>query len=619
MSSPRLFVCGTGAKAPYESAFRDFRTVVLNTEGDDANVNIQFDDVSRVLASNISDRLLDLLEIASYIYTADCSVSRGRGWIDKGAIEKWDRRFHFVIAVRDLAFWKDEQVIALLTQLVSFLSNDECSFEFVSSESDASKQLYFDMQDKPIPETDKVIMFSGGLDSLAGAVELASNGENLILVSHRPVSTMDKRQKDLVKLLRKEFSQQIMHIPVWINKNRKHGDEPSQRTRSFLFSALGTLVATAANLRKVCFFENGVLSLNLPLAEEILRARASRTTHPASLKLLENLSALVVGEEFSLLNPFVFKTKTEVVSAISSYEKANLISYTKSCSHTIHASKTQWHCGTCSQCIDRRIAILAAGQEAHDSINDYSADVITGPRKDGYEKNIAIAYCRHANELQKMSSEEISTRFSSELARATRPFAQRTQSAEEFIAMHERHASSVCSVLESQIKLHSSSIAAGTLDKSSLLALITSGSHTEPLFRRFYERVSGIFRKGIPPACRSKKPDREARLQELCEGILKSADAKLAREFPFVRWSFAHTKPDFSSEYFGIWIEIKYVRQSQGPAKITDDIASDLTKYGDSGARVLFVIYDPERLITDDDEFLEPILRREQMGATIIR
>jgi len=79
-------------------------------------------------------------------------------------------------------------------------------------------------------------MFSGGLDSLAGAVESAANGSNLILVSHRPVSVLSSRQADLFANLQKAFPKSKMkHVPVWVNKDGDITREFSQRTRSFLF------------------------------------------------------------------------------------------------------------------------------------------------------------------------------------------------------------------------------------------------------------------------------------------------------------------------------------------------------------------------------------------------
>ena len=271
-------------------------------------------------------------------------------------------------------------------EVLNFLSNDKYSFTFVPLEHDRSyQQQYFefgDLEDWPFYGPERVLMFSGGLDSLAGAVETARGGAKLVLVSHRPVSTLDSRQKKLFSELRKEFPDQVIHIPVWINKAERLGRrEPTQRTRSFLFSALGTVVAQSVQAGGVRFFENGIVSLNLPVADEALRARASRTTHPVALQLLKSLCSAVTARDFAVDNPYLFKTKTDVVTILSTHKAAHLIPHTCSCAHSMFKPKTQWHCGRCSQCIDRRFAITAAGLLAYDSEADYVSDVFVGPRK----------------------------------------------------------------------------------------------------------------------------------------------------------------------------------------------------------------------------------------------
>ena len=202
-------------------------------------------------------------------------------------------------------------------------------------------------------------MFSGGLDSLAGAVETARKGERLVLVSHRPVTTLDSRQKRLFSELKTEFPDQLIHIPVWVNKSGGLNRESTQRTRSFLFAALGTVVAESINAGGVRFFENGIVSLNFPVADEVV-ARASRTTHPVSLHLLQSLCCGITGRDLAVDNPYLFKTKTEVTASLAENQAGRLISYTCSCAHPMFQPKTQWHCGKCSQCIDRRFAVIGA-------------------------------------------------------------------------------------------------------------------------------------------------------------------------------------------------------------------------------------------------------------------
>jgi hypothetical protein len=238
--------------------------------------------VAKVLRQDLSPRLVDFLEIASYVFSADCATPRGKRWAYDNSTEPWERDLAFVIPVRDPGFWGAPKISRLIEDVLSFLSNDTYSFRFVALPRDRVDQSYFEFGDQKAWQfyrPERVLMFSGGLDSLAGAVEMASKGEKLVLVSHRPVSTIDARQSKLFAALQAKFPDQLIRIPVWINKQESLGREPTQRTRSFLFSALGTLVAQSVQAEGVRFYENGVVSLNLPIAGEALRARASRTTH----------------------------------------------------------------------------------------------------------------------------------------------------------------------------------------------------------------------------------------------------------------------------------------------------------------------------------------------------
>src|SRR6185437_6955667 len=181
-------------------------------------------------------------------------------WADDQTTEPWDRNFHFIIAVRDLSFWCRDEVQKLLIQVLEFLADDKFVFEFRQLLDDQPKQAYLEFgnqEDWPFHKIDRVLMFSGGLDSLAGAVESASDGKKLMLVSHRPVAILDSRQRRLFAELSKTFSVPMVHVPVWVNKDEALGREFTQRTRSFLFVALGVAVAESVKADGVRFFENG--------------------------------------------------------------------------------------------------------------------------------------------------------------------------------------------------------------------------------------------------------------------------------------------------------------------------------------------------------------------------
>jgi hypothetical protein len=287
--------------------------------------------------------------------------------------------------------------------------------------------------------------------------------------------------------------------------------------------------------------------------------------------------------------------------------------------HSFFKSKTQWHCGACSQCIDRRIAILAAGQEQNDLETDYVSDVFVGPRKDGQEKNMAVDYVRHAVELDSMGETEIASSFNLELSRAARFSSKRGQAVQHLVSMHKRHAAAVKQVLHTQLLRHADELIEGTLASTSMLAMIAGQQHLASSWARYADRIAGLLSAGLPIACKSHKPKDEPHLQEICDGILKAQDTDLVREFPFMRWSSSLTKPDWSVERLQLWVELKYVRTKADVRPITKAIAEDITKYGDNERRVLYVVYDPSHIVTEEKEFSAPIVARPGMLVRFIR
>jgi hypothetical protein len=473
LTRSRLFVC-SGAKVTTSDPLAKGRhRVDLDSIGRKSNVHISFENVAKVFQQDLYPRLIDFLEIAAYVFSADCSTARGTEWADNNSTEPWTRDLAFVIPVRQPEFWETPQVKGLLEEVLNFLSNDIYSFHFEPLKQDRVDQQYFEFgerKDWPFGRPERVVMFSGGLDSLSGAVEAASAGTKSVLVSHRSAPMLDARQRKLFADLQQRFPGQFIHVPVWINKAGTFNREPTQRTRSFLYPALGTLVAQSVQAGGVRFYENGIVSLNLPIAQEAIRARASRTTHPIALHLLESLCAAVTERAFVVDNPFIFKTKKEVVGTLADHKAADLIADTCSCSHLMFQSKNQRHCGRCSQCIDRRFATTAAGLLSYDSDKDYAIDVFLGPRKEPLEKAIAVDYTRHGIELHKRSEEELAAIFNTEISRAVRYEPKRGEAAQAIIAMHKRHGETVTQVLQQQVTDNAAGLVQRKLE-TSLLAL----------------------------------------------------------------------------------------------------------------------------------------------------
>ncbi len=600
----------------------DGKLLDLRTFGQGQNVNVVIDDIARVFQQHLSGRIADALEIAALAYAADSAIPRGGGWIE-GAIEPWARDFQFEIGVRDIDFWNRSDVNEGLVSVLNFLSDDRYRFRFFPLKNDRAAQQYLKLvpaspKEWPFQNPPRVLLFSGGLDSLGGAVEAAARGDNLVLVSHRSISVIDSRQQDLFQRLKNQFpSVSILRVPVWIHKIGKEAREYSQRTRSFLFWALGLAVGQSVNAGGMTFFENGVVSLNLPIADQVLRARASRTTHPFTLEMLQQLSGLLLSRPFAVDNPYIYLTKSEVISRIVDAGAGDLIRSSRSCSRTRNNKSVGWHCGCCSQCIDRQIAAIASGHPEFDPESDYAVPVLTGARRDEADKTMAVNYIRHALELARSSPEDVAERFNTEISRAARAFDSPTAASLMLIEMHLRHGAAVRDAIAGSVAAHTMELVEGRIDPSSLLGLVIERQHLTASWKRFAGRIAGILERGLPAACASRRPENELRLQEICDGLLRAADENLVREYPYLRWASRMTKPDWSAP--PLLIELKYVRESKDIRRVSEEIGADITKYGDSNRRCLFVIYDPEHCLIDEATFIADIQRHEGNLVKIIR
>lgn len=459
--------------------------VVLDIYGRGANVRFRLEEVRRAVWTDIPPAFRDLLDIAVYVYCADQAVRRaGGGRVDGPEIGGgWRRNFHFRIPVRRPDVWAAGPVYDHLVSTLSFLSDDEYRFEFVPLWKDASLDGFIDFATTPFEgRVEEVVLFSGGLDSLAGAIrEAVTDRRRVLLVNHRSTEKLTPRHAQLVRELGGHAGDRApLHLPVRVNKRKALGREFTQRTRSFLFAALGATLARMSGLNRVRFYENGVVSLNLPPAAQAVGARASRTTHPRVLAGFAGLFTALTGRSFAVENLFLGQTKTDVVRAIVAAGCADLIGLSTSCAHTWDLTKGRSHCGVCSQCIDRRFAVLAAGAAAHDPAGQYGTDLLAGdwPAKD---RAMLAAYLGLAERVERMDAAAFFGEFG-EAARAL-PFmgGSADAAAAQLFDLYRRHGREVNGVITRAIAERAEDIRRRTLPPSCLLRMVyEDGEPTEP-------------------------------------------------------------------------------------------------------------------------------------------
>lgn len=470
MQPEHLVLCG-GLESTRKSGAKAYR---LSLAGLNQNITLRISDIRRALVTDLPEALADLLELAAYIYCADSTVRRGGNAMTEMGRD-WRRRFRFVVPVRLPDLWSSAEISALLSEVLGFLSDDFYEFDFQPLRNPQTLQSYLDLTGgEPHGfRPDTVLLFSGGLDSLAGAIEeLIGNKRRVALVSHRSAPKIASWQSELVDALQKRFGRQwVFHVPVLLNKDRTIGREYTQRSRSFLYAALGFVVARIFGLSSIQIFENGIISFNFPLIPHVLGARASRTTHPQALHGFAGLFSAIVGESFIVNNPFLWKTKSQILKMIAELDCAELIGGTVSCAHVRDMTVLHPHCGVCSQCIDRRFAVLAAGLGVHDPETLYRLDPLVGDLPRGVARTMAEAYVRSASDIDRMNDLAFFSRFG-EAGRAVRFLSDNANEAgRKIYELHKRHANEVCAVVDNAIRSNASALRSHSLPASCLVVL----------------------------------------------------------------------------------------------------------------------------------------------------
>jgi 7-cyano-7-deazaguanine synthase in queuosine biosynthesis len=226
---------------------------------------------------------------------------------------------------------------------------------------------------------DGMMLFSGGLDSLVGALDFLEAGQRLLLVSHYDFGQLASIQQTLAAVLMGHYgAERVQHLGVRVQF--PEAPELSLRSRSLLYLALGLTAAAAFKPgMPLVIPENGWISLNPPLTGNRLGSYSTRTTHPYFLEQLVGLwqEAHCAAP---LLNPYQDLTKGEMVRGCRNRNLLQeIFRLSVSCARPV---VSRWQrgaagsCGYCYPCLMRRAALHALGW---DQGEDYRQDVLTDP------------------------------------------------------------------------------------------------------------------------------------------------------------------------------------------------------------------------------------------------
>ena len=219
------------------------------------------------------------------------------------------------------------------------------------------------------PPFSSICLFSGGLDSFVGAVDLLEAGQTPLFVSHYWDLSTSSQMLCAQRLGAKYGDLRPRHVRARVgfdsnDFSHEMATEPTTRGRSFLFFALATLAASGLEGTPTIYIpENGVISLNVPLDPLRVGAWSTRTTHPYYMARWQALLGQL-GIAASFENPYRFSTKGEMLSDCANAPLVGrYVGETISCSSI---AKARWqglppgHCGFCVPCLIRRAAIVSA-------------------------------------------------------------------------------------------------------------------------------------------------------------------------------------------------------------------------------------------------------------------
>ncbi|MDE2570134.1 MAG: 7-cyano-7-deazaguanine synthase [Sphingomonadales bacterium] len=304
------------------------------------------------LAVPPSCQAMDLVAVAMAVTAADTFVLRD------DAADGWRREIEIDVPVIEPDRWN--ALAPLLARTLGFLSGDTWSFSFRAgglippSRFEVRNRGFIDPS-----KVDAVALFSGGLDSGLGVMDLIDAGIRPLLVSHAPRG--DKKYQGAVAAL---LPSQPQRFEFNCYPTREGMTDITTRTRSFLFLTFAGLVAQAVRTFRgtasidLHMCENGLIALNPPLTARRIGALSTRTAHPHYLALLQDLFDTVdLGVKIN--NPHRHETKGEMLA-----RRANQANIAQFAASTVSCGN--WHrkniqCGRCWPCSIRRSAFHHAG------------------------------------------------------------------------------------------------------------------------------------------------------------------------------------------------------------------------------------------------------------------
>ncbi len=336
------------------------------TRDDIATIGKPVFDAIKRLGVKISDEVMDFLTISLAVTAADTFIVRD------DCFDGWTRSINVSVPVNNPAIWHKNK--ELLEKALQFLSGDVWRFDF-KKDGPKPPQPFKAVNGRRLINLnglDCVSLFSGGLDSAIGVIDILSSGKKPLLISHSYKGDKAKQDQIALKIKDKGVFSRFRSSANPIGRGMPR--DITMRTRSLNFLAFAVVGADAVkkanNYKKLPIYipENGFISLNAPLTSRRIGSLSTRTTHPYFIEMIQEIFNNV-GFDVQLMNPYQFMTKGQMVSSCNDLKMlSGIVDLTVSCSHW---KRKHQQCGYCVPCMIRRASLMKGN--LNESITYYHA------------------------------------------------------------------------------------------------------------------------------------------------------------------------------------------------------------------------------------------------------
>ena len=239
---------------------------------------------------------------------------------------------------------------ANIEELYSILTGVSIDINFKKKKYPIKSSFKVKSQENADANANLYQLFSAGIDSGSILIHLMNNNENI-----NPVFIDTKGAiSSIINYFQKGFNDIQLSSIRYIPKANftSNGYVPQLRTPLFI-SAVTQLIKNGEC--RLIIAENGITAINPAYAPD---QKPTWSTHPYILKLMSDIIKGSFDINFSIILPYINKTKSEVIATLISSDRERLLKYSNSCftSNRRYENRTSNGCGKCYSCVIRNIS-----------------------------------------------------------------------------------------------------------------------------------------------------------------------------------------------------------------------------------------------------------------------